>query len=109
MSIVFFTLQGTAEQPLCGFSKAVCDILKMHGVPFETQNVLADEALRSGNKEFTNWPTIPQVFFKGDFVGGCDILLEMHRSGELVDELAKIGFKSQLVEQQNDNEENKKS
>jgi monothiol glutaredoxin len=76
----------------------------MHGVEFQTINVLADEALRSGIKEFTNWPTIPQVFFKGEFVGGCDILLEMHRSGELIDELKKIGFNSEL----GDEDKNKK-
>ena len=97
-SPVVVFMKGTAEQPLCGFSKAVVDILKMHGVEFDTYNVLADENLRNGIKEFTNWPTIPQVFFKGEFIGGCDILLEMHRSGEIIDELKKIGFESKLVE-----------
>jgi monothiol glutaredoxin len=70
----------------------------MHGVSFTTHNILEDEALRSGIKEFSSWPTIPQIFFEGEFVGGCDILLEMHRNGELVEELEKIGIKSKLVE-----------
>jgi monothiol glutaredoxin len=103
-----FFISGTAEQPLCGFSKAVCDILRIHGVPFETHNVLADESLRSGIKEFSNWPTIPQVFFDGEFIGGCDIMLEMHRSGELVDELKKIGFTSKVdVEEEDSNDDGK--
>ena len=70
----------------------------MHGVSFTTHNILEDEALRSGIKEFSSWPTIPQIFFECEFVGGCDILLEMHRNGELVEELEKIGIKSKLVE-----------
>lgn len=85
---------------MCGFSKAVCDILNMHGVKFDSHNVLADEGLRAGIKEFTNWPTIPQVFFNGEFIGGCDILLEMHRSGEIIDELKKIGITSKLEEEE---------
>jgi len=76
----------------------VCDIFNMHGVSYTTHNILEDEALRSGIKEFSSWPTIPQIFFEGEFVGGCDILLEMHRNGELVEELEKIGIKSKLVE-----------
>lgn len=95
--VVIF-MKGTAEQPMCGFSKAVVDILSMHGVKFKSYNVLADEEIRSGIKEYSNWPTIPQVFFKGEFIGGCDILLEMHRGGELIDELNKIGLKSKLEE-----------
>jgi monothiol glutaredoxin len=70
----------------------------MHGVNFTTHNILEDEPLRSGIKEFSSWPTIPQIFFEGEFVGGCDILLEMHRNGELVEELEKIGIKSKLAE-----------
>ena len=95
-SDVVVFMKGTSAQPMCGFSKAVVDILNMHGVKFEAHNVLADEDLRSGIKEYSNWPTIPQVFFKSEFIGGCDILLEMHRSGELVDELKKIGIDSKL-------------
>lgn len=97
-NVVIF-MKGTADQPMCGFSKAVVDILSMHGVKFKSYNVLADEDIRSGIKEYSNWPTIPQVFFKGEFIGGCDILLEMHRGGELIDELSKIGIKSKLEEE----------
>ncbi len=94
---------------MCGFSKAVCDILRMHGVPFETHNVLADESLRNGIKEFSNWPTIPQVFFNGEFVGGCDIMLEMHRSGELIEELKSVGFTSRVdVEEAEQDDDGKK-
>ncbi|RNA34217.1 glutaredoxin-related mitochondrial [Brachionus plicatilis] len=95
--VVIF-MKGTADQPMCGFSKAVVDILNMHGVQFKSFNVLSDEEIRSGIKEYSNWPTIPQIFFKGEFIGGCDILLEMHRGGELIDELSKIGIKSKLEE-----------
>ena len=66
---------------------------------------MSDEEIRSGIKEYTDWPTIPQVFFKGEFIGGCDILLEMHRSGDIVGELEEIGIKSKLAEaEENDNE-----
>ena len=71
----------------------------MHGVKFTTHNILEDEDLRSGIKEFSSWPTIPQIFFEGEFIGGCDILLEMHRNGELIEELEKIGIKSLLDEE----------
>ncbi len=87
---------------MCGFSRAVCQILQAHGAPFDAYNCLEDESLRSGIKEYTEWPTIPQVFFNGEFVGGCDILLEMHRSGDLVDELKNIGISSKLAEKQNE-------
>lgn len=83
---------------MCGFSRAVVQILTGHGAKFEAYNVLEDESIRSGIKEYTEWPTIPQVFFKGEFIGGCDILLEMHRSGDIIDELAAIGIKSRLAE-----------
>merc|ERR1719346_453430 len=92
-------MKGTPDAPNCGFSNAVCQILRFHGVnDFASYNVLADEAVRQGVKEHTSWPTIPQVFLGGQFVGGCDIMLEMHKSGELVDELAKVGIQSALAE-----------
>ena len=72
--------------------------MNLHGAKFTAHNVLEDEDLRSGIKEYSSWPTIPQVFFKGEFIGGCDILLEMHKSGDLVEELDKIGVKSKLSE-----------
>lgn len=92
-------MKGTQEQPRCGFSNAVVQILRFHGVDkFDSYNVLEDEDLRQGIKEYTNWPTIPQIFFNGEFVGGCDILMDMHKNGELIDELKKIGFRSALLD-----------
>lgn len=93
-------MKGVPEEPKCGFSNAVVQILKMHGVKYEAHDVLKDESLRQGIKDFSKWPTIPQVFIDGDFVGGCDILLEMHRNGELVEALKKAGISSALAEQQ---------
>merc|ERR1719195_1568478 len=72
-------MKGEKGAPQCGFSNAVVQILRMHDVSFESHNVLADEDIRQGIKEYSNWPTIPQVFFEGEFVGGCDILLQMHQ------------------------------
>jgi len=91
-------MKGVPEEPRCGFSNAVVQILQMHGVAYDTHDVLKDEQLREGIKEFSNWPTIPQVFINGDFVGGCDILLEMHKNGELIEELKKAGITSALLE-----------
>ena len=72
----------------------------MHDVKFASHNVLADEELRQGIKDFSNWPTIPQVYFEGEFIGGCDILLQMHQSGEIIEELEKIGIKSALLDEE---------
>ncbi|KDR67607.1 hypothetical protein GALMADRAFT_257829 [Galerina marginata CBS 339.88] len=83
--VVLF-MKGTPEEPQCGFSRAVVQILDLHGVPAEklkTYNVLADPDLRSGIKEFSEWPTVPQIYVNGEFVGGCDILIGMHQSGDL--------------------------
>ena len=98
----FFVLKGTATKPRCGFSKAVVDIMTLHGAPFQTHNVLENEEFKQALKDFTSWPTIPQIFFKGEFIGGFDILLEMHKSGDLVDELKKIGIKSKLDDEDGD-------
>ena len=76
-------MKGTPESPQCGFSMAVSNVLKHLKVNFKGINVLDDENLRQGIKDFTNWPTIPQLYVKGEFVGGCDIILDMHKSGEL--------------------------
>ncbi|GLC32963.1 hypothetical protein PLESTB_000385900 [Pleodorina starrii] len=76
-------MKGTPEQPQCGFSRMACVVLQAYGVKFGATNVLADPAIREGIKKFTSWPTIPQVFVNGEFVGGCDILMGMHDSGEL--------------------------
>lgn len=92
-------MKGVPEQPQCGFSNAVVQILRMHGVPYDAHNVLADETLRNGIKEYSNWPTIPQIFINGEFVGGCDIMLQLHQSGDLIQELEKVGIKSALLDQ----------
>ena len=80
--VVLF-MKGTPQIPRCGFSAAVTNVLSQLGVPFKGVNVLADDAIRQGIKAFSNWPTIPQVYVKGEFVGGCDIVREMYQSGEL--------------------------
>merc|ERR1712058_133663 len=96
-SKVVIFMKGVPAAPQCGFSNAVVQIMRMHDVTFESHNVLADEEIRQGIKEYSNWPTIPQVYFDGEFIGGCDILLQMHQSGELVEELQKVGIKSALL------------
>lgn len=80
--VVLF-MKGTKNFPQCGFSARAVDILKKCGAEFKDVNVLADPALRDGIKQFSNWPTIPQVYVDGQFVGGSDILLEMFQAGEL--------------------------
>ncbi|EPZ34449.1 Thioredoxin-like fold domain-containing protein [Rozella allomycis CSF55] len=90
--IVVF-MKGTVDRPMCGFSRAACQILYMNGVPRITGvNVLASDDFRQGVKEFTKWPTIPQIFVKGEFVGGADIILEMHQSGQLKSYLKDKGI-----------------
>lgn len=81
-AIVIF-MKGTRTAPQCGFSAAAVDVFEQLSVPFETRNVLAEPGLRDGIKAFTQWPTIPQVFVGGEFIGGTDILREMHDKGEL--------------------------
>ncbi|AFY90761.1 MAG: Glutaredoxin 4 [Chroococcidiopsis cubana SAG 39.79] len=76
-------MKGNKLMPQCGFSNNVVQILNTLGVPFETVDVLADSEIRQGIKEYSNWPTIPQVYVNGQFVGGSDILIEMYQSGEL--------------------------
>ncbi|KZY00059.1 MULTISPECIES: Grx4 family monothiol glutaredoxin [unclassified Sulfitobacter] len=80
--VVLF-MKGTKEMPQCGFSSRVAGVLNYMGVEFADVNVLADEGLRQGIKEYSDWPTIPQLYVKGEFVGGCDIITEMTLSGEL--------------------------
>lgn len=82
-SDVVLFMKGTPESPQCGFSAAVAKTLSQLGVGFSAVNVLDGEAVRQGIKDFSNWPTIPQLYVKGEFVGGCDIVREMHQSGEL--------------------------
>jgi len=76
-------MKGSKLMPQCGFSNNVVQILNTLGVPFETVDVLADAEIRQGIKEYSNWPTIPQVYVDGQFVGGSDILIEMYQKGEL--------------------------
>jgi monothiol glutaredoxin len=80
---VLLFMKGTPVMPQCGFSAAVVHILSELGVKFKAVNVLADAEVRQGIKEFSNWPTIPQLYVKGEFVGGCDIVKEMFEQGEL--------------------------
>ncbi len=88
---VMLYMKGNAMFPQCGFSARVVQILTHMGVPFKTANVLEDAALRDGIKAFSNWPTIPQLYVKGEFVGGCDIVTEMFQSGELATLLDEKG------------------
>ena len=81
-SVVLY-MKGTKAMPQCGFSSKVAGVLNYMGVEFADVNVLADETIRQGIKEFSDWPTVPQLYVKGEFVGGCDIITEMTLSGEL--------------------------
>ncbi len=80
--VVLF-MKGTKSMPQCGFSSRVAGVLNFMGVDFNDVNVLADEEIRQGIKDYSDWPTIPQLYVKGEFVGGCDIITEMTLSGEL--------------------------
>jgi monothiol glutaredoxin len=79
--IVF--MKGTPSFPMCGFSAATVQVLDSYNVPYESVDVLEDPAIREGIKRYSNWPTIPQVYVNGEFIGGCDIIREMHANGEL--------------------------
>ena len=89
---VLLFMKGTPVMPQCGFSAAVVQILSELGVKFKAVNVLADAEIRQGVKEFSNWPTIPQLYVKGEFVGGCDIVKEMFEQGELAAFLQERGI-----------------
>ena len=80
--VVLF-MKGSKEAPQCGFSAQVVHVLKQYGTSFKDIDVLADYDIREGIKEFSNWPTIPQLYVKGEFIGGCDITMELHRKGQL--------------------------
>ena len=97
--VVIF-MKGVPEEPRCGFSNAVVQILRMHGVTYDAHDALKDEDVRKGIKAYSNWPTIPQVFIGGEFVGGCDIMQQMHQNGELVEELRKAGIRSDLLDKE---------
>jgi len=81
-NVVLF-MKGTKEMPMCGFSGKVVHILNLLGVDFTDVDVLENSEMREGIKEFTNWPTIPQLYVKGEFIGGCDIVSQLYSSGEL--------------------------
>lgn len=91
---VMLFMKGTPMFPQCGFSAAVVQVLSHLGVAFNSANVLEDDGLRNGIKEFSSWPTIPQLYVKGEFVGGCDIVREMYENGELEDLLKEKGIAS---------------
>lgn len=97
-------MKGVPDAPNCGFSNAVVQILRMHSVSYDSHNVLENDAIRQGIKEYSNWPTIPQVFIDGEFVGGCDIMLQMHQNGELIEELKKVGITSALLKEAENND-----
>ena len=80
--VVLF-MKGTKSMPQCGFSSRVAGVLNFMGIEYQDVNVLADEGIRQGIKDYSDWPTIPQLYVKGEFVGGCDIITEMALSGEL--------------------------
>ena len=94
---VMLYMKGNAMFPQCGFSARVVQILSHLGVPFQTANVLEDSQLREGVKAFSNWPTVPQLYVKGEFVGGCDIVTEMYQSGELEALLTEKGVPHQAA------------
>jgi monothiol glutaredoxin len=80
---VFVFMKGNKLMPQCGFSNNVVQILNTYGVPFETFDVLEDQEIRQGIKEYSSWPTIPQVYINGEFVGGSDVMIEMYQNGDL--------------------------
>ena len=88
---VVLYMKGTPVFPMCGFSAQVVQILSQAGVPFQSYNILDDQELREGLKAFSNWPTFPQLYLKGELVGGCDIVREMYQAGELQQLLSEKG------------------
>ena len=93
---VFLFMKGNPDFPMCGFSSVASAILKKCGVDFGHCNVLDDENIREGIKAFSNWPTIPQLYIKKEFVGGCDIIKEMAESGELIELFNTRGIRTEL-------------
>ncbi len=91
---VVLYMKGTPVFPMCGFSAATVQILGHVNVPFQAYNVLEDEDVRQGIKSYSNWPTIPQLYVKGEFIGGCDIVREMYETGELQTLMEEKGVKT---------------
>ena len=90
-SDVVLFMKGTPVFPQCGFSSAVVGVLSHLGIKFKSVNVLDDDSIREGIKKFSDWPTIPQLYVKGEFIGGCDIIREMYETGELMEMLSSHG------------------
>jgi len=88
-SKIILFMKGTPDMPQCGFSAKTSAILKTYGVPFSTFNIFDDEDIRQGLKEYSDWPTYPQLYVNAELVGGCDIITEMHENGELKTMLEK--------------------
>ncbi|MBD2177899.1 Grx4 family monothiol glutaredoxin [Pseudanabaena sp. FACHB-1998] len=80
---IMLYIKGTPQQPMCGFSAAVVQVFNSLGQPYDSANILEDNDLRQGMKEFSSWPTFPQIYIDGEFVGGCDIVMELNNRGEL--------------------------
>jgi monothiol glutaredoxin len=94
--VVLF-MKGTPVFPQCGFSSTVVQVLSHIGVKFKGIDVLADDGIRNGIKEFSNWPTIPQLYVKGEFIGGCDIIREMYEAGELQETFKAKGVETEAA------------
>ena len=90
---VMVFMKGSKLMPQCGFSNNVVQIMNTLGVPYETVDILADQDVRQGIKEYSNWPTIPQIYINGEFVGGSDIAIELYQSGEL-QQMVEVAFAS---------------
>jgi len=102
-------MKGTPQDPLCGFSRLVAQILRMHDIKYDSYDVLDDQSIREGVKKYSEWPTIPQLYVDGKFVGGADITLQMHQNGDLIDLLQQAGIKSALSEKNSNPEKKEKS
>ena len=94
---VVLYMKGTPVFPQCGFSAQVVQVLSLLGVKFKAFDILADDELRQGIKEYSHWPTIPQLYIKGEFIGGCDIVREMYQAGELAQLLKDKGIETQAA------------
>jgi monothiol glutaredoxin len=90
-SEIFLLIKGTPQRPQCGFSANTVAIIDSLGIPYQTFDVLSDESIRSAAKGIAGWPTFPQIYVKGEFIGGNDILMEMHDAGEIQELVAGIG------------------
>jgi len=89
-SHIMLFMKGLPSGPQCGFSRQIVDMLDESGVPYDAFDILSDEEVRQGLKEFSDWPTYPQLYLNGEFIGGCDIITQMHESGELKEVLAEV-------------------